>query len=260
MANLDLFAPLRGRCAFVTGASSGLGAHFAQTLARAGVGTLVLGARRADRLAAVVDRCRGSGAARVIEVLLDVTDEPSVEDAVDQVRVEAGRLDLLVNKAGVAETAAALDVGADAFDRVLDVNLRGAWLCAVAAARLMREGGRGGDIVNIASILGLRVAGGVAPYAVSKAGVVQMTKALALEWARFGIRVNALAPGYIGTDLNEAFFASEAGQAMVKRIPMRRLGRLEDLDAPFLLLASGASAYLTGAVLTVDGGHHCSSL
>ena len=122
----------------------------------------------------------------------------------------------------------------------------------------MRE--RGGDIVNIASILGLRVASGVATYAISKAALIQMTRALAIEWARYGIRVNALAPGYVETDLNRAFFASEAGQAMIKRIPMRRLGQAADLDAPFLLLASGASRYLTGSVLAVDGGHSINPL
>ncbi|MEM0944778.1 MAG: SDR family oxidoreductase, partial [Pseudomonadota bacterium] len=138
-------------------------------------------------------------------------------------------------------------------------NLTGAWRVAQAAALGMREAGSG-SIINIASILGLRVTSGVLPYAVSKAGVVQMTRGLALEWARFGIRVTALAPGYIETDINRAFIATEAGQALIKRIPQRRLGQLEDLDGPLLLLASDASRFMTGTVLEVDGGHLVSGL
>jgi NAD(P)-dependent dehydrogenase (short-subunit alcohol dehydrogenase family) len=146
------------------------------------------------------------------------------------------------------------------FDQVIATNLRGVWLLSTVAARQWRDAKRGGIIVNIASILGLRVVGGTAPYVVSKAGVVQMTEVLALEWARFGIRVNALCPGYIATDINAAFFESDPGQQMIRRIPMRRLGQPEDLDGAFLLLATDASAWMTGTAVPVDGGHLVSSV
>jgi NAD(P)-dependent dehydrogenase (short-subunit alcohol dehydrogenase family) len=248
------------RRALVTGASSGLGRHFALLLARQGVAGLALAARRADRLAAVAEDCARAGAGRAEVVVMDVADEASVAAGVALAASRLGGLDLLVNNAGVADAAKALDTSVESFDRVMDTNLRGPWLVAVEAARAMIASGTGGDVVNTASILGLRVASGLAPYAMSKAGVVQMTRALAVEWARHGIRVNALAPGYVETDINAAYFRTEAGQAMIRSIPARRTGLLEELDAPFLLLASGASRYLTGAVLTVDGGHHVNSL
>ena len=166
---------------------------------------------------------------------------------------------MVINNAGITSTGPALDMGEADWSHVIDTNLRGSWLVAQHAARGMAAQG-GGSIVNIASILGLRVTGGVAPYAVSKAGVVQMTKALALEWARHRIRVNALAPGYIETELNDAFFATDAGKALIRRIPQRRLGELRELDGPLLLLASDAGSFMTGSVVTVDGGHLVSGL
>ena len=183
-----------------------------------------------------------------------------IEQAFDGAEARFGPVTIVINNAGVTATRAAIEVDEKTWDQVIDTNLKGVWLTAQAAARRMIKNGTGGSIVNIASILGLRVAGGVAPYAVSKAGVVQMTKSLALEWARHKIRVNALAPGYIETELNDAFFTSEAGMALVKRIPQRRLGLAKELDGPLLLLASDASTYMTGSVVAVDGGHLVSSL
>ncbi len=249
---------LAGKVALVTGASSGLGRHFAGVLAQAGA-TVVLAARRVDRLDDRVAEIRATGAA-AHAVALDVTDPASVVAAFDAIAATAGMPDILVNNAGIAETKAALDITPAEWSRVIDTNLTGCFTVAAEAARRMKQGGGGGSIVNIASILGLRVGGMVAPYCASKAGLIQLTKALALEWARDGIRVNALAPGYVETDLNRAFFASDAGQKMLKRIPQRRLGQVSDLDGPLLLLCSDASAYMTGTVIAVDGGHLVSSL
>jgi NAD(P)-dependent dehydrogenase (short-subunit alcohol dehydrogenase family) len=251
--------PIKERVALVTGASSGLGAHFAKLLAADAVGTLALAARRTDKLNAVAEECMRLGAGRVIVLPLDVTDEASIHNVFATIAKGERRLDILVNNAGIAETSAALDTTMEGFDRIMDVNLRGVWACAVESAKLMKASA-GGDIINIASILGLRVANNLAPYAISKAAVVQMTKALALEWARHDIRVNALAPGYVETEINDDFFRSDAGEKLIKRVPMRRIGQLQDLDAPFRLLAHGASRYLTGAILTVDGGHSINSL
>lgn len=245
---------LSGRTALVTGASSGLGAHFARVLAKAGA-DVILGARRKDELAAVADEIRAAGG-HCSAVHLDVTSAASI----DTLGTELGQLDILVNNAGLVREANALDQSEADWDVVIDTNLKGMFLLSKAVATIMRDRGRGGSIINIASILGLRQGGGVLPYAVSKAGAIQLTKTMALELARFDIRVNAIAPGYLDTDLNADFWKTEPGKAMIRRIPQRRLGRLEDLDGPLLLLASDASAYMTGSVLTVDGGHLVSTL
>ena len=190
---------------------------------------------------------------------MDVTDAASVEAAFAGISAALGPVDILVNNSGIAKTAPALSLSDEDWTSVVDVNLNGAFRCAQSAARQMKQNG-GGVIINIASILSFRVTAQVPAYAATKAGLVQMTHALALEWARDNIRVNALAPGYIATDINSDFFASPAGEAMIKRIPQRRLGQPTDLDGPLLLLASDASAYMTGSVITADGGHLQSTL
>jgi len=191
---------------------------------------------------------------------MDVTEAESIERALEGAEAGLGPLDILINNAGVTVTRPALDLSESEWDQVINTNLKGVWLAAQGAAQRMLQHGKGGSIVNIASILGLRVAGAVAPYAISKAGVVQLTKTLALEWARHKIRVNALAPGYVQTELNDSFFSSEAGQALIKRVPQRRLAELHELDGPLLLLASEAGSYMTGSIVAVDGGHLVSSL
>ena len=240
---------LDGRRALVTGASGGLGAHFAAVLHAAGA-EVILAARR-------LDACREHAATlgtRASAAALDVADPASIAACLEQ----AGPLDILVNNAGIAETKPFLDQAPEDWDKVVNVNLRGAFLVAQAAARGMA--GRGGAIVNIASILASRIIPGVAGYTAAKAGLVQLTRQMAVELARHGIRVNAIAPGYIASDINRDFFASPAGQAMVKRIPQRRLGEPQDLDGALLLLASDAGRHMTGSTVTVDGGHSIGSL
>ena len=249
---------LSGRNALVTGANGSLGHHFAVTLARAGADVAVT-ARRRDSLDDVANKIRALGR-RVAAVALDVTDAASVARAFDDASTALGAIGVVVNNAGIAITKPLLDHTEDDWQRVIDVNLTGAWRVAQAAARHMVAQAKGGSIVNIASILGVRVASQVPSYAASKAALIQLTKAMALELARYRIRVNALAPGYIETGINRDFFASEAGQALVKRIPQRRIGTPDELDGALLLLASDAGSYMTGSVLTVDGGHVVNSL
>ncbi|MCM8737921.1 glucose 1-dehydrogenase [Azospirillum sp. A1-3] len=249
---------LTGKTALVTGASSGLGRHFASVLAKAGA-RVALAARRTDALAETRAAIEAAGGSAVV-VAMDVTDPASVTAAVGEAWDALGRIDILVNNAGVTATRPFLDMSEEEWDRVVDTNLTGCARVARAVAQRMRDDQQGGAIVNIASILGMRVAGQVSSYIAAKGGLVHLTKAMALELARYNIRVNALCPGYVETELNADFFASDAGKALVKRIPQRRLGRLADLDGPLLLLASDAGAYMTGSVLAVDGGHLVSSL
>ena len=249
---------VRGKVALVTGASSGLGESFARTLA-AGGATVVAAARRADRLSALVTDIVKDGG-KAMAITLDVADPASVRQAVDEIGRTAGAPDIVVNNAGIARTSPSLELSEEEWREVLNTNLDGVWRVTQACARAMVGAGKGGSIVNIASVLGLRVATSLLAYATAKAGVVQMTQALALEWARHGIRVNAIAPGYIETDMNRDFFRTEAGQATVKRVPQRRIGQPSDLDGAMLLLASDAGSYMTGSIVVVDGGHVVNSL
>jgi NAD(P)-dependent dehydrogenase (short-subunit alcohol dehydrogenase family) len=250
---------LDGKVALVTGASSGLGRHFAACLAEAGA-AVAIAARRTDRLAVLADEIAAAGG-RACPVALDVTDSASIERAVAAAEAALGPIDVLINNSGLGgPPSRAVELDEADWDAVLDTNLKGAWLVARAVSRAMIAGGRGGSIVNIASVLGIRVAAGVAAYAASKAGLVQLTRAMALELARHGIRVNAIAPGYITTDINRDFLEGPAGQKMVQRVPQRRVGEARDLDGALLLLASEAGRYMTGAIIPVDGGHLVSTL
>jgi NAD(P)-dependent dehydrogenase (short-subunit alcohol dehydrogenase family) len=250
MFALDLLAR---RTAFVTGASSGIGRHCAALFARHGA-VVVAASRRDSELASLVADIEAGGG-RACRVSLDVRDPASVAQAIES----AGRLasvpDVVVNNAGVALTRPAVDTGEEEWQRVLDTNLSGAFRVARAAAQAQAATGKGGSIINVASILAFRVAKQVPAYVAAKAGLVKLTEALALELAPLGIRVNAIAPGYIDTDINREFLRSPRGEAMAKRIPLRRFGTPEDLDGALLLLASAAGRYMTGTTITVDGGH-----
>lgn len=249
---------LEGRCALVTGASSGLGRHFARTLAEAGASVFVA-ARRAERLEQLVAELRQLGC-QAQALTMDVVDGASVRAGFEALAKQGAVVNLIVNNAGVAVSRPLLEQTEDDYDSVLQTNLKGAWLVAQEGARRMVASVRSGAIVNIASITGERVAGGVAPYCASKAALLQLTRAMALELAPHGVRVNAIAPGYVATELNRDFLASNAGQRLMARIPQRRFGAPSDLDGALLLLASDAGSFMTGSVLAVDGGHLVSSL
>lgn len=245
---------LDGKRALITGASSGFGAHFAQLLSAAGA-EVILAARRTDKLSELQHSLLSQGRKASL-VSMDVSSRNSVKTCFDQM----GACDIVINNAGITVTRALLDQSEEDWDSVIDTNLKGCWLVATEAARHMRTAEKPGAIVNVASILGERVAAGVAPYAISKAAVIQATKVMALELARYQIRVNALLPGYVVTDLNRDFLQSEAGEKLRSRIPTRRFGHITDLDGPLLLLCSDAGVGMTGSCLTVDHGHLISSL
>lgn len=256
---MDLGAMLAGKRVLVTGASSGLGENFAR-LAAGYKAKVVIGARRKDRLQSLAAELQTLGAPQVTVLELDVASEASIDAAFAAIDASGDLLDVVVNNAGVSNDGVSLDLPTAKFDELMAINVRGVWLVAVRAARRWKQAARGGSIVNIASIQGERVMSGITPYSSSKAAVVHMTKSLALEWARFGIRVNAIEPGYIGTEMTDAMWATEHGQALIKRIPMRRLGKPDELNGLFLLLATEAGSWMTGACVPVDGGHLCSSL
>ena len=249
---------LTGKVALVTGASSGLGVHFARTLAGAGA-AVAIAARRADRLVSLQAELQAAGV-RAAAVELDVQSSESIAAAFDSVEMALGPIDIVINNAGISIVKPALDMPVEDWDAVVNTNLRGAWLVAQTAGKRWLMGKRPGVIVNIASILGLRTIGQVAPYNASKAGLIHLTRALAMEWARHDIRVNAICPGYIETEMNSDFWKTPGGKRLIERIPQRRIGKPEHLDGALLLLASEAGTFMTGSVLTVDGGHVVSSL
>jgi NAD(P)-dependent dehydrogenase (short-subunit alcohol dehydrogenase family) len=227
-------------------------------LARHGV-KVGIGARRVDALEATAEQIKGAGGRCAVSAL-DVTSDVSVKAAIADVEQNLGPIDIVVNNSGVSISKPVLDHTENDWDAVLDVNLKGAFLVATEAARHMRDAQRPGSIINIESILSFRQAGAVAAYAASKAGLSQLTRTMALELARYRIRVNGIAPGYFSTEINQGYFDTDPGRALIKRIPQRRLGELADLDGPLLLLASDASRYMTGTTLVIDGGHLCSTL
>ena len=249
---------LEGKVALVTGAGSGLGRQFATTLARNGA-SVALAARRREKLeeTRVIIAEQGGTA---ISVELDVTDHLSVTNCLRETESELGVPDILVNNAGVAAQNMVIDMDDDEWNYVINTNINGVFKVAQATAKAMLEAGKGGSVVNIASILGFRNAPGLSHYAASKAAVISMTRNFALEWVRHGIRVNAIAPGYFETDMNRGVIRSERGQELLKRIPMRRIGELHELDGALLLRASDAGAFMTGSTITVDGGQVCNSL
>lgn len=254
MANAELAKrfDLTGRVAFVSGASSGFGRHFAEVLARAGA-SVAVGARRMDRLVELRDRLAPAGC-RILPVALDVTDPASPPRAIAEAEATLGPVTILICNAGVPGGAMFLDTTEEQWRSVLDVNLDGVFRLGQAGARRMKANGTGGSIINMASVAAFGVLKGISAYHASKAAVVNLTRAMALELAKDRIRVNALAPGYVPTELNDAFLATDAGKRLIARVPFARVGRLDELDGPLLLLASDAGSYMTGSTIVVDGG------
>ena len=251
---------LSGRVAFVTGASSGLGAQFAKTLARAGA-AVVLASRRMERLKDLRAQIEGEGGdAHVVQ--LDVTDTASVKAAVAHAETEMGSIDILINNSGVSTTQRVADVSEDDYDFIFNTNVKGAFFVAqeVGKRMLARAKGSapgtytGGRIVNIASMAGLKVLPQIGVYCMSKAAVIQMTKAMALEWGKFGVNVNAICPGYIDTEINHAHWQTEQGQKLVQMLPRKRVGKPEDLDTTLLMLCANQSHFINGAVIAADDG------
>jgi NAD(P)-dependent dehydrogenase (short-subunit alcohol dehydrogenase family) len=243
---------LSGRTAFVTGATSGLGRHFAKILSGAGAAVALAG-RRADRLEAVKGEIEAAGG-RAAAVVLDVTEAQRIAPALDQAEEALGPIDILVNNAGLSIFGLAADISAADFDKVIATNLRAPFLLATEVGRRLITAKREGRIINVASIGSFRVLPGVTAYCISKAGLAMMTQCLAREWARKGINVNAICPGYIETELNSEWFAGEKGARQIDGFPRKRLAKESDLDGMLLLLASDASRTITGSVLTIDDG------
>ena len=249
-----------GRVALVTGASGGLGAQFAKTLAAAGAG-VVLASRRIEKLKELRARIEGEGGdAHVVE--LDVTDHDSIKSAVAHAETEMGSIDILVNNSGVSTTQRIQDVTPEDYDFIFDTNVKGAFFVAQEVGKRMLARSRGaapgsftgGRIINIASMAGLKVLPQIGAYCMSKAAVVQMTKAMAIEWGRFGINVNAICPGYIDTEINHHHWQTEQGKKLIDMLPRKRVGNAQDLDALLVMLASDQSHFINGAVIAADDG------
>lgn len=245
---------LDGRVAIVTGASSGIGAAFAEALAATGA-RVALAARRMDRTKALAQKIRAAGA-EAHPVELDVTNSKSIKRACDEVEKVFGVATIVINNAGVADSKTFLKSERENLDRTMNTNFFGAWDMAHEGAGRMVAARTGGSIINVASVLGIGTAVGYSSYSASKAALIQLTKTMALEFVRYGIRVNALAPGWFISEMNEAYFATDAGREYIKRMPPGRTGEMSELIGPLLLLASDAGSYINGAVLPVDGGHH----
>jgi len=259
-ARPELFS-LQGKTALITGASSGFGHHFAGVLAAAGA-NVVLGARRVDKIEARVTEINGFEGGRAIGVALDVLEKASLEAFLQAGIDEFGAVDLLINNAGVESGAKTFTmIDEDDWDSVLDTNLKALWhLSKLFTDYVGQDKARTGSIINIGSITAWRTLKGQFPYAISKAAVKKATEVMALEGARFGVRVNSLAPGYVLTDVSRVLLESERSASFMAGIPARRYGEFEDLDGPLLLLASDAASYMTGASVVVDGGHICAEL
>jgi len=251
MKAADMFS-LKGRVALVTGASSGLGVQFAKALADNGA-AVALVARRADRLKSLKDEIEGKGG-RAVAIEADVTDHAAVAHTFDAAEKAFGTVTILVNNAGIAHGGRAVEMPPEEWRKVLSTNLDAVFFWAQEAARRLLAAKKQGAIVNIASVLGLAVSKGAVAYAAAKAGVVQVTKALAVELAFKGVRVNAIAPGWFVTEMNDDYLSGEAGTAIKREIPMGRFGNPGDLDGALLLLVSDAGSYITGATIVVDGG------
>ena len=249
---------LNGRVALVTGASTGLGNHFAQVLARQGAAVIVA-ARRTDKLAELVRSIEAAGG-EAAAVTMDVVDGNSVRAGFAAAEKALGTPDIVVNNAGISKVSAPLETSEEDWDEVVDTNLRGAWLVAQTAGKTLVAAKKPGRIINIASITGMRAIGHIAAYSAAKAGLIHLTTVLAMEWARYGIQVNAISPGYIETDLNRGFWSTSGGKRLIERVPQRQIGVPSDLDGALLLLASDASRYMTGSNIVVDGGHSSNSM
>lgn len=249
---------LTGRRALITGASSGLGWGFAKVLAEAGA-HVFLAARRMERLETLASEIISEGG-QADAVSMDVTNLASVEAAFAKIAARGGPADIIVNNSGLSREAWLTKMSEEDWDLVMETNLKGVWRVAKAGANALIDAGKPGSIINISSVTAFRPSHTIGAYATSKAGVTHLTHSMALEWARSGIRVNALAPGYFETEINSDYTKTDAGKAMIKRIPMRRLGNIDELAGPLLLLASDAGAYMTGSVIGVDGGHRQAAL